>query len=170
MLIRLRGYRLIQREEQKSVIVFLAETPKEEGKVLIWCLQTRETVGIRYVKQLKKAMKAVGAERGILISSSPYSYTAKTQSRKEGIELIPRIFPSFDIFEHALVPRHEILTQKEKEEVLAKYRVQPHQFPWVKASDPAVRAVGGTPGDIVRIIRESPTAGKHILYRYVIEG
>lgn len=170
VLVKLREYKLVERKEQKGVIVFLAETPKEGRKVLIWCLRTRETVGVRYVKQLRKAMEAAGVERGILISSSPYSFTSKTQSRKYGIELIPRIFPSFDIFEHALVPKHEVLTQKEKDEVLATYRVQPHQLPWIKVSDPAVRAVGGTPGDIVRIVRESPTAGKHISYRYIIEG
>ncbi|MDH7606708.1 MAG: DNA-directed RNA polymerase subunit H [Candidatus Bathyarchaeota archaeon] len=75
----------------------------------------------------------------------------------------------FDIFEHKLVPKHEILTPEERETVLAQYRVKPYQLPQIKASDPAVKAIGAKPGDILRIIRKSPTAGEHIAYRYVVE-
>ncbi|MDH5461481.1 MAG: DNA-directed RNA polymerase subunit H, partial [Candidatus Bathyarchaeota archaeon] len=40
----------------------------------------------------------------------------------------------------------------------------------IKASDPAVIAIGAKSGDIVRIVRKSPTAGEYIAYRYVVEG
>jgi len=69
-----------------------------------------------------------------------------------------------------LVPKHEILSPEEREELLAKYRVKPYQLPKIRASDPAVKAIGAKPGDIVRIIRRSSTAGEHVVYRYVIEG
>ncbi|MEM3673531.1 MAG: DNA-directed RNA polymerase subunit H [Candidatus Bathyarchaeia archaeon] len=82
---------------------------------------------------------------------------------------MPKTFPVFDIFEHVLVPKHEILTEEERKQVLAQYRIQPYQLPQIKASDPAVKAIGAKPGDILRIIRKSPTAGEHIAYRYVIE-
>ena len=169
-LIRSRGYQLIKRGEEKGIISFLVAVPEEGKKALIWCLSIRETVGVRFLHQLKKSMEAEGAEGGIIIARSPYSYAAKTEAKNSGIELVPRIFPSFDIFEHALVPLHEVLTEEERKEVLAQYRVQPHQLPWIVVSDPAVKAIGGKPGDIVRITRESPTAGRYISYRYVIEG
>ncbi|MEM3576897.1 MAG: DNA-directed RNA polymerase subunit H [Candidatus Bathyarchaeia archaeon] len=85
------------------------------------------------------------------------------------MELLPKTFPAFDIFEHKLVPKHEILTEEEKEQLLAQYKVKPYQLPQIKASDPAVKAIGAKPGDILRIIRRSPTAGEHIAYRYVVE-
>jgi len=169
-LIRLRGYKLIKREEQKGVVSFLAEMPREGKKVVVWCVPVQGTVGVRYVNQLKKIMEAEGAERGIMIAGDRYSYSAKVLSRKKGIELIPRFFPAFNIFEHVIVPKHEILAPKEKDEILAQYRVQPHQLPWIRAADPAVRAIGAKPGDIVRVIRDSQTAGKYVSYRYVIEG
>jgi len=169
-LMRLRGYKLIGREEQKGIISFTARMPREKKKVIIWCISAPGTVGVRYVNQLKKAMDAAEAERGIIIAGERYSYAAKVGSRKKGIELIPRIFPAFDIFEQTLVPKHEILTQEKKEEILAQYRVKPHQLPWIRASDPASKAIGAKPGDIVRIIRDSPTAGKYVSYRYVVEG
>jgi len=110
------------------------------------------------------------AERGIIVTSGRYTQAAKVNAKKKGIELIQRIFPSFNIFNHEFVPKHEILTSEEKEKILEKYRVKPYQLPRIKASDPAAEAIGARPGDMIRIVRESPTAGKYIAYRYVVEG
>lgn len=76
----------------------------------------------------------------------------------------------FDVKEHVLVPKHEVISQGEAREVLEKYKIAPHQLPLIKASDPAAKSVGAKPGDIVKITRRSPTAGKAIAYRCVVEG
>ncbi|HDI00981.1 MAG TPA: DNA-directed RNA polymerase subunit H [Candidatus Bathyarchaeota archaeon] len=86
------------------------------------------------------------------------------------IELIPREFPTFNIFKHELVPEHRILSPEEAKEVLKRYRVKPYQLPWIRASDPAIIAIGAQPGDIVEIKRRSETAGEAIFYRYVVEA
>lgn len=169
-LMKLRGYRLVKREDQKTSIRLLAEMPKTGKKAYFWCIPMEATVGVHYVKQLRKAMDADGVEGGIIIARGGYTPAAKASVVKEGIELIPRLFPAFEIFKHTLVPRHEVLKPEEKEEVLARYRVKPYQLPWIKASDPAVMAVGARPGDIVRVLRDSLTSGEHVLYRYVVEG
>ncbi|MEM0044193.1 MAG: DNA-directed RNA polymerase subunit H [Sulfolobales archaeon] len=76
----------------------------------------------------------------------------------------------FDLFKHELVPIHELVPVEEAVKILKELGVKPEQLPWIRASDPAVRAIGGKPGDIVRIIRKSPTAGEIVVYRYVIAG
>jgi len=169
ILMRLRGYKLVKSMKQKGAAAFLVKTSGEK-KALIWCLPTQGTVGVQYINQVKKAMTEAKVERGIILTSGRYTQAAKTHSRKRGIELIPRIFPSFNIFEHVLVPKHEITTQEEREKILSEYRVQPYQLPRLKASDPAAKAIGAKPGDIVKITRDSPTAGKYASYRYVVEG
>lgn len=75
----------------------------------------------------------------------------------------------FDIGQHVLVPKHEILSKEKAKEVLERYKVSPHQLPLIKSSDPVVKAIGAKPGDILKITRDSPTAGKAIAYRFVIE-
>ncbi|MGQ9459796.1 MAG: DNA-directed RNA polymerase subunit H [Candidatus Bathyarchaeaceae archaeon] len=170
VLIALRGYKLLKREEVKNAISFIVEMPKDKKKALIWCIPTEGAVGIQYINQMKKAMKEAEIERGIIVTSGRYTQAAKVNAKKKGIELIPRIFPSFTIFNHEFVPKHEILTSEEREKILAKYRVKPYQLPRIKASDPAAKAIGARPGDMLRIIRESPTAGKYVAYRYVVEG
>ncbi|MFB0504748.1 MAG: DNA-directed RNA polymerase subunit H [Candidatus Bathyarchaeia archaeon] len=81
---------------------------------------------------------------------------------------MPLFSPAFNIFNHLLVPVHQILTREEREELLQKYKVKPYQLPQIRASDPIVKAIGARPGDILRIIRDSATAGEYHSYRYVV--
>ncbi|XHH10558.1 MAG: DNA-directed RNA polymerase subunit H [Candidatus Bathyarchaeia archaeon] len=75
----------------------------------------------------------------------------------------------FDIFEHGLVPFHEILTEKEKNQLLTQFKVKPFQMPQIRSGDPAVKVIGAKPGDVLKITRKSTTAGEHVTYRYVVE-
>lgn len=76
---------------------------------------------------------------------------------------------TIDVSSHVLVPKHVLLTKEEAQEVLEKYRIKPYQLPYIKRSDPAVRDIKAQTGDIIKIIRRSPTAGEATAYRYVIE-
>jgi DNA-directed RNA polymerase subunit H len=76
---------------------------------------------------------------------------------------------SFNVLEHVLVPKHELLSEEEKQEVLKRLGLKPEELPLLLATDPAARAIGAKPGDIVRVTRESPTAGRAIVYRLVVE-
>jgi DNA-directed RNA polymerase subunit H len=169
MLMTHRNYKILERDEQKNFVRYLVKISKEDAKAIMWCMLNRETVGVRYINQLKKDMDTSNAAKGIIVSSGSYSYAAKAKSKRESIELIPKTFPHFDIFKHVLVPKHEILSVEERNKILKKYRVSPHQLPWIMHTDPAVIAIGAVPGDIVKIIRGSPTAGKYTSYRFVIE-
>ncbi len=169
ILIGLRGYKQVSKKNYKEGSSFLVKTA-EGKKLLIYCWPTQGTVGVQAVNQVKKVMKDMNVERGVLVTSGRLTQAAKVNSRRKGIELIPRIFPSFNIFGHVLVPKHEIVPAEEREKLLNEYRVQPYQLPRLKASDPGAKAIGAKPGDVVRILRDSPTAGKYTSYRYVVEG
>ena len=71
--------------------------------------------------------------------------------------------------DHIYVPKHEIMSKKEAEEVLAKFNCQPTELPLILVSDPAIIGLGIKPGDMIRITRKSSTAGDGIYYRYVVE-
>mgnify|MGYP001031569642 CR=1 FL=1 len=169
VLIKLRGYKLIKKEKHKDAVSYIVQIPKEKRKALVWCILDESTVGITSINRLQKVMKEANLERGIIITSGRYTHAVKQGAKKKGIELLPRTFPAFDLFEHKLLPKHEILTEKEREQILSQYRVQPYQLPQIKASDPAVKAIDAKPGDVLRVIRKSSTAGEHIAYRYVVE-
>ncbi len=168
--LKLRRYKLIKREEQEDIISFLARIPKERKSVLIWCIVGKRVVGVAYVNKLEEAMKVTEAKKGIIVANCRYTFAAKRKSRKHGIELIPKTFPSFNIFEHELVPKHEILPPEEAKVLSDKYRSKLSQFPQIKASDIVAIAIGAKPGDTLKITRKSVTAGRYISYRYVTPG
>jgi DNA-directed RNA polymerase subunit H len=77
---------------------------------------------------------------------------------------------SYNIFGHQFVPKHELLSKKEAEELMREFHIRPHQLPYVRTSDPAAEVLGAKMGDILRITRKSATAGEVIVYRYVVDG
>ncbi len=169
VLIKLRKYKLISKEKYEGAFAYVVDIPEDKEKAIVWCILNQATVGIVAMNALYKVMKEKEIERALVVTEGRYTHAVKQGAKKKNVELLPKSFPVFDIFEHALVPRHEILTEKEQKQLLAQYKIQPYQMPQVKSSDPAVKAIGAKPGDILRIIRKSSTAGEHIAYRYVVE-
>lgn len=76
----------------------------------------------------------------------------------------------FNVLNHEIVPLHEILTEEEVAPLLEKYQIVKEQLPKVRSNDPAVKVVGGQPGQIVKITRASPTAGRFTAYRLIVEA
>ena len=75
---------------------------------------------------------------------------------------------TINIFENELVPKHEILSEEEKKELLKRLGIKEKELPKILESDPAARALGAKKGDVIKITRKSPTAGKCYYYRLVI--
>ena len=74
-----------------------------------------------------------------------------------------------NVIDHILVPQHIILTKEEGEKVLKQYNAKPYQLPYIKVSDPAIKSIDARPGDIIKIVGKSSTAGEATRYRYVVE-
>ncbi|MBI2144146.1 DNA-directed RNA polymerase subunit H [Candidatus Woesearchaeota archaeon] len=73
-----------------------------------------------------------------------------------------------DVRKHVLVPKHVKLSEKEKEEVLKAYSATIENFPRILKKDPALEGLNVKYGDLIRIERKSPTAGKTVFYRTVV--
>ncbi len=71
--------------------------------------------------------------------------------------------------DHLYVPKHQIITKKEAEDVLEKYHCKATDLPLIFANDPAILGLGVKPGDMIKITRKSATAGESFYYRYVVE-
>ena len=75
----------------------------------------------------------------------------------------------FNIYKHEYVPKHEVITDKEVEEIKTKYLLKNlYQLPILLNNDPICKYLDIKPGSVVKITRPSPTAGEYILYRYVV--
>lgn len=73
----------------------------------------------------------------------------------------------FKITDHHLVPKHEVMTEKEKEKVMKSFNVTEKQLPKILHSDPVIKEIGAKIGDLIKITRNSQVAGKTVYYRIV---
>jgi len=73
-----------------------------------------------------------------------------------------------DVSQHELVPDHVVLSEDEVEDVLVEYDVERTSLPKIKRRDPALPD-DAEPGDVVKVVRNSRTTDKAIVYRLVIE-
>jgi len=74
------------------------------------------------------------------------------------------------ITNHVYQPKHEILPKDEAQRILIKYNTRPSQLPYIMISDKGLEDLDVRPGDVIKIMRKSPTAGQSVYYRYVVEG
>lgn len=76
----------------------------------------------------------------------------------------------FDITKHILVPKHTLVSEKEKKQLFEKYNISIKELPKILADDPAVKHLKPKQGDIIKVVRNSPTSGETVYYRGVINA
>ena len=76
---------------------------------------------------------------------------------------------SFNVTTHQLVCKHSKVADAEKESLLKKYDITQHDLPKIMLQDPAIKSLNPKAGDVIKIERESKTAGKSVYYREVVE-
>jgi len=99
------------------------------------------------------------------VKKSKSKKVSKVNEPKKSLRELSEI----DITKHYLVPKHVILSEEEKKELLEKYKVSLLDLPKIKISDPALKNLNVKPGDVVKIIRNNPWIGEEIYYRVVVE-
>jgi DNA-directed RNA polymerase subunit H (RpoH/RPB5) len=166
LIIKYRKIKVDSVEKDEDRIVY--RMSRGDEKYIMHVLLGKKTIGIAYIRELRDKVNEEEATGGLVVGDGKYTYSARSSAPEMRIELIPPTLPTFDIFEHDLVPLHEVVSQEERKELSEKYHAEPFQFPWIKSVDPIAIILGAKPGDVVRITQKSETAGKYETYRYVV--
>ena len=74
----------------------------------------------------------------------------------------------FNVDKHTLTPKHVKVSDREKKQILELYRATLKDLPKIYRPDPAIVNLDVKAGDIIKIIRNSPTAGETAFYRVVV--
>lgn len=169
LIIKYRHFNVDSVEKDEDRIIY--RLSNENGKYILHCLLNKKTIGIAFIRELRDALAQEGEEDtvgGIIIGDGKYTYSARSSAPDMRIELVPKSLPPFDVFEHSLVPLHEIVSEEERTELTKRFHAEAFQFPWIKRTDPIAIILGARPGDVLKISQKSQTAGEYNTYRYVV--
>jgi DNA-directed RNA polymerase subunit H len=156
--------------EDRYVMYPSREIQGQVQKYVVWILKEEKVVGVAYVKDVAREMEEKEAQRGMLVGGARFTPAAKKMARMSRVELVDGGYASFDLFQHELVPQHVIATEEEIQLVLAHFGIKKSQLPRIFRDDPAVKVLGARPGQVIRVERNSPTAGRAYYYRLVVDS
>ena len=154
--------------------VLLLTSCDSEGKLLIYFTRHEKAISSEDVKRFATKMGEEKVFNGILISNKEMSPSADKLVKDINAEsnfhvehfLINNLL--INITHHDLVPKHVISSDEEKKAVLKKYKIKESQLPKILTTDPVAKYLGVKRGQLVKIIRNSETAGIHVVYRIAV--
>lgn len=69
---------------------------------------------------------------------------------------------------HYLVPEHVLVRKEKVAELMAELGIRKDSLPRIEKTDAAIKNLKPEKGDVVKIIRDSITAGQSVYYRRVV--
>lgn len=147
-----RGY--IEKDTNETTLTFISEN---------------DTIFVYFYDKIDMKLLTTIKEKCILVVEKDLSSTLKGYIRehKLPIEMFKESELLFDITNHVLVPKHERLTNIEKEQFYKRYNINDSQVPRMSLEDPIARFYGAKKGDIFKITRPSETMASYTTYRIV---
>lgn len=171
-LLNLRAYSVneVLEYDDRYVMYPTRDILGEISKYVVWILKEQKVIGVAYVKDLAREIEETESRGGMLVGGERFTPAAKKIAKISRVELVDGGYASFDLFQHELVPTHIIAAEDEIQLVLDHYGIEKSKLPRIFRDDPAVKVLGARLGQVIRIERDSPTAGKTYYYRLVVDS
>ncbi len=145
-----------------------------DEKLLVFFVKSEKSISTEDIKMFATKMGEETLFNGLIISNKELSPSADKLIKEIDAEskfhiehfLIKELL--MNITHHELVPKHIIVNDEEKKCVLKKYKIKESQLPKILVIDPVAKYLGLRRGQLVKIIRNSETAGLHVVYRIAV--
>lgn len=130
------------------------------------------SLGVATIRRFLQHVMTQSYKAGIMVTHVPLTPSARKSLLS--VENFARVecFLEEDLLvnitHHELVPRHILLSREEKAALLKRYRLKETQLPRILQKDPVARYLGLKRGQVVKIIRNSETAGRYASYRLCV--
>lgn len=142
------------------------------NKDLIVIKVEENKVGINTVKSIASSLEDYNANHAIVLYNNSITAFAKnsivTLLETKKVEFFMYEELMYNVTEHCLVPKHILISPKEKKTVLKTYNVSEKKIPYILSTDPVSRYYNAQPGQMFKIIRNSEVTCKSISYRVVV--
>jgi DNA-directed RNA polymerase I, II, and III subunit RPABC1 len=141
---------------------------KDDKKILVKFTLDKESVNRQDIITFRNNVsQAHGEETDIIyvVKNKPNTFVYKEIKENDEIFLSTELV--FNRTKHRLVPKHVLLNEAEKKDVLSTYDCRDTQIPRMVSTDYVARYYGAKPGSMFKIYRPSPSSGVYITYRVV---
>ena len=150
-------------------------TTNENNKISIFWTNI-EKLGIPQLKTYIDQMDNENVNHSILILKNSITTNGKKELEYFNISSPSKYIEYFEyqdllinITKHILVPKHSILTDSEKKDLLTKYSIKRDtQLPKLYVTDPIAKYYGCRKGNIVKVLRDSVANTSYLTYRIVV--
>jgi DNA-directed RNA polymerases I, II, and III subunit RPABC1 len=131
-----------------------------ESIIVMWMMD----LGVQTILYVYNLMQESNVSRAIVIVKNKITPHAQAAIRnlknlqpsaKAIIETFPEINMQFNVTEHEYVPRHIICSTEKRTQILETYAVTKDKIPQIKSSDPVVRWLDASRGQLIKIVRPS---------------
>lgn len=151
------------------LMLFAAKESNPNEKVLVF-FPVEESLGVSILRGYHNEMHNQNVRNAIIVyrhKITSFSLKIIPKARESGInmEFFKQAELLVNITKHKLVPTHIPLNNEEKQALLKTYKLKDQQLPRISRDDPVARYFGLTRGQVVKIIRNSETAGRYVTYR-----
>jgi DNA-directed RNA polymerases I, II, and III subunit RPABC1 len=141
---------------------------KDDKKLLVKFTLDKESVNRQDIISFRNNVNdTYGEDTNIIyvVKSKPNTFVYKEIKENDEIFLFNELV--FNRTKHRLVPKHVLLNETEKKEVLTTYDCRDTQIPRMVTTDFLARYYGAKAGDMFKIYRPSPSSGVYITYRVI---
>ncbi|KAH7650068.1 DNA-directed RNA polymerase 2 [Cryptosporidium bovis] len=157
----------------RSRMLMVASHRQDQSKrIICYFADESKKTGVKPIRDIVEKMDEHSIQRAILISQNVLTAHAKVAildaAPKHYIESFLENELLVNITKHELVPRHILLSDEDKAQLLERYKIKETQLPRIQFADPVARYFGLSKGQVVKIIRPSETAGRYVTYRLVV--
>ncbi|XP_002133816.3 DNA-directed RNA polymerases I, II, and III subunit RPABC1-like [Drosophila pseudoobscura] len=159
-----------QRPMRSDLTMLLSHADDPKNRMLVF-FPEEPKVAVKTIKAYAHRMEGEGIHRAILVVRDCLTPPAKQSIMAMAPLYIMEQFLeselTINVTKHELVPQHVVLSDVEKKQLFRCYRLKESQMMRMLSSDPVARYYGLKPGQVVKIVRASESAGKYISYRIV---
>ncbi|KAJ8657700.1 hypothetical protein O0I10_006515 [Lichtheimia ornata] len=156
----------------RDILTFVVPKKDDPTDQLMVFFPKDKSVGVKPLRAYVQRMAEQQIPKAICIYQQSLTASAakvfQSMPSKHTLEFFQENELLVNITHHVLVPRHEVLTSEQKATLLQRYRLKETQLPRIQHSDPVARYYGLKRGQVVKILRESETAGRYVSYRLCI--
>jgi DNA-directed RNA polymerase I, II, and III subunit RPABC1 len=142
------------------------------GTIWVEFVADKGSIGVGQMKKFVQHCSANEFKAGIMVTCSALSAQARKVVQAMQAYTQTECFLEEDLLvnitHHELVPKHILLSREEKIALLKRYHLKETQLPRILQKDPIARYLGLKRGQVVKIIRNSETAGRYASYRLCV--